>query len=147
LVFEILVKEPFVRLLGALTLLGLFLAALRLAPTEGGDTAAVNDCELGQVRSAIALERCHSLLPRDVEIMLDLGTWYESDAKWERAEAIYRRAAAVDAADAEVRLRLARVLMQRGDAAAAAREADLVLKLRPGSRDTFALAGADRSAR
>ena len=56
--------------------------------------------------------------------MADLGGVYEQAGQWDRAEAVYRRALAIDAEDGDIRVRLGSVLLRRGDAAGARREAD-----------------------
>ena len=64
--------------------------------------------------------------------MTDLGGAYERLSEWDRAEAVYRRALMIDAEDGDVRVRLGAVLLQRGDAAGARREAMAALAVQPG---------------
>jgi hypothetical protein len=44
------------------------------------------------------LERCSALYPADVELLADLGAQYEAGGRRPEAEAVYRRALAVDPA-------------------------------------------------
>lgn len=79
------------------------------------------------------LVNCLSLQPRNVEWLMELGAGYERTARWVDAERVYRRAAEIDGRDADVQLRLSRVLAHLGDrdrsVAALARAA----ALRPGA--------------
>lgn len=77
------------------------------------------------------LERCVAVNPGDVELMADLGSQYESVGRFSNAEAVYRRALSVDPGYADLRLRLGRLLLQRGDRLAARREAEEALKVQP----------------
>jgi tetratricopeptide (TPR) repeat protein len=77
------------------------------------------------------LERCTALFPGDVELMADLGLEYESVGRFSSAEAVYRRALAVDSGYAELRLRLGRLLLQRGERDGARREAEAALLVQP----------------
>ena len=63
--------------------------------------------------------------------MTDLGGAYEEAAQWDRAEAVYRRALSIDPEDGDVRVRLGVVLLERGDRAAALREATAALAVQP----------------
>jgi tetratricopeptide (TPR) repeat protein len=83
--------------------------------------------------NAETLERCLAVQPDDVETMKDLGLMYESATKWDRAEAVYRRALAIDPEDGDTRVRLGGLLLRRGDLAGARREAEAALKVQPGS--------------
>ena len=76
--------------------------------------------------------------------MLDLGSLYEADRRPDRAEALYRLALTIDPKDADLHLRLGRLMLGRGDAAGAARAAHAALAMQPGSsrgRDLLARAG------
>lgn len=77
------------------------------------------------------LERCSALYPNDVELLGDLATAYEAASAPSQAEATYQRALAIDPACAELRLRLGRLLLRRGAAAEARREAALALRVQP----------------
>jgi predicted Zn-dependent protease len=78
-----------------------------------------------------AFERCSSLYPNDVRLLADLGALYEATGDQAQAETRYRRALLVDPDDGELRLRLGRLLLRRGAAADARREAEVALKVQP----------------
>jgi tetratricopeptide (TPR) repeat protein len=90
-------------------------------------------CESMPPRDRAGLEHCLALSPRDIEVMLDLGTVYEAEGAAGRAEALYRLALTIDARDADVHVRLGRLLLGRGDLAGAAHAATIALDLQPGS--------------
>ena len=71
--------------------------------------------------------------PDDIELMTELAASFEGAGEWEKAEAEYRRALAIDPEDGDVRVALGRVLLRRGDRAGARREAAGALKVQPGS--------------
>ena len=77
------------------------------------------------------LEQCSALNPTDVELMADLGSSYEAHQRPADAEAVYRRALLVDPGYADTRMRLAKLLLARGDAPAARREAEAALRIQP----------------
>ncbi len=77
------------------------------------------------------LEDCQARHPTDVELMADLGRLFESAGRASDAESIYRRALLVDPAYGELRLRLGRMLLTRGDATGARREAVAALRVQP----------------
>src|SRR5260221_12852102 len=58
------------------------------------------------------LERCSALYPTDVELLSDLAAQYESSEP-ARSEAILHRALVIDPDDADLRLRLGRLLLRR----------------------------------
>ena len=94
---------------------------------------------------AADLQACSDLYPDDVELMADLGAAYEAEGGRDRAEAAYRRALRLDDGYADVRLRLARLLLDRGAAADARREIDAALAAQPNRADLIAVrAEADR---
>jgi tetratricopeptide (TPR) repeat protein len=86
-----------------------------------------------------ALERCLSVDPNDVEAMLELGIAWEAASQPDRAEALYRRALGVEPHDARVHVRLGRLLLARGDRAAARREADAALQWHVGNAPALRL--------
>ncbi len=77
------------------------------------------------------LERCSAMYPQDVELLGDLAWAYESANVTARAEATYIRALELDPDYADLRLRLGRLLLRRGDAAEARRQADRALLVQP----------------
>src|SRR5262249_41680447 len=84
------------------------------------------------------LEQCLALDRENVELMTDLGDQYVAQHATDRAEEWYRRGLAIDPRDGDVHLRLGELLLARGDAAAALKEARAALAVQPGS-----LAAAD----
>jgi tetratricopeptide (TPR) repeat protein len=122
------------RLLALATLLAAFAVSARGGVGgSGAGSQSAAACELDPPRDAAALERCVAISPRDIELMLDLGAIYEADGRGDRAEALYRLALSIDAKDADVHVRLGRLLLGRGDARASAHEAAKALELQPGS--------------
>ena len=126
------------RILASLAAVCLMAAALpRPSPRPALDVSAescltLSDTPPGPGPSVMAaLERCHALLPADVELMGDLGAAYESAGLRDRAEAIYARALAADPGYAELRLRLGRLLLGRGARAEARRQAEAALLTQP----------------
>jgi Flp pilus assembly protein TadD len=77
---------------------------------------------------------CSALNPADVELLSDIAAWYEKNGHQADAEAAYRRALAIDRDAADLRTRLARLLLSRGDANGARREAEAALKVQPNRR-------------
>lgn len=78
-----------------------------------------------------ALERCHAVVPADVELSADLGAAYERAARVDEAIALYRKILTLDPSYADVRLRLARLLRQRGDLDGARAEVAAALRVQP----------------
>ena len=122
-------------------LLAAFVATARGVQRSAGSVDATSTfaCELTPPRAIDDLERCLAVNPRDIELMLDLGSAYEAQGDPDRAETIYRRALSVDSKDADVHVRLADVLLRRGEHAEATREAHIALTLQPGSSRALAL--------
>ena len=77
------------------------------------------------------LERCTAVLPSDAELLADLGREYERSGELARAENRYAQALAVDPGFADVRLRLGHLLLHRGAAAEARRQAEAALAVQP----------------
>lgn len=77
------------------------------------------------------LEQCSALNPTDVELMADLASSYEAHHRLSEAEAVYRRILSVDPGYAGARMKLAKLLLSRGDRIAAHREAEAVLRVQP----------------
>jgi len=136
-------RPSWFRLLAIAVLLLAFGVSARggFRPSRNSDSFATS-CELNPPRDVDALERCLALQPRDIEIMLDLGSIYEGQAKSDRAEAVYRQALAVDPKDGDVHVRLGQLLLQRGNRAAAADEAKTALGYQPRSPRALELLAA-----
>jgi tetratricopeptide (TPR) repeat protein len=114
-----------------------FQGAARSAVTgrDLSQAGASLECESPPKDDLGVLERCLTLEPTDIELMLDLGSDYEAAGRWDEAERLYRRALEVDRLDGELHLRLARLLMRRGDVAAARAEGEAALASLPGNAD------------
>jgi len=122
-------------------LLAAFVATARGGARSAGpvDATSAVACELTPPLEVDGLERCLAVSLRDIELMLDLGSAYEAQRDFERAETIYRRALSVDSKDADVHVRLAQVLLRRGEHAEATREAHIALTLQPQSSRALTL--------
>ena len=114
----------------------LVVCAMTLPASMAGPSSGVSkeDCLVLAERPDSAplplLEQCSALYPRDAELLADIGQAYESHDP-ARAEAAYVRALAVDPGYADLRLRLARLLLRRGAAADAITQAEAALRLQP----------------
>lgn len=86
-----------------------------------------------QVAPAL-LERCSALYPRNIELLAALGAAYETANAPSEAEITYQRALALDPDYADLRLKLGRLLLGRGAATEAARQAALALQVQPNRR-------------
>jgi tetratricopeptide (TPR) repeat protein len=134
------VRDPLnrARVLAAAAVLCVLWIALpvRLSQSSGGPSIAecstLADTPAARRAGIIAaLERCSALLPRDTELLADLGGEYEADGRPERAENIYRQAIAIDPGYADLRLRLGRLMLRRGDAGEAQQQAEAALRIQP----------------
>lgn len=132
------------RLMCPLVLLLMCVAAFRATPTSGPEGDATAECDGRGAADQVALERCLSTQPDNVEVMTVLGDIEESSGHAARAEALYRRVLAIDPSDGDVHVRLGTLLIARGDAAGARREAGEALRWQPGS--PFAQAILNRAA-
>jgi len=124
-------------------LLALFLGTFRRSAEHTSDDAASAVCDAGGLpRDAASLERCVALDPGDVGALNALGAAYETAGREDRAEDAYRRALAIDPRDGDVHVRLGRLLLARGDRAAAKTEGEAALHWQPGARAATALVAA-----
>jgi Flp pilus assembly protein TadD len=133
-------NAPLVRVAVAVVLLAAFFAAFQRSAADRSQAVTVSLCEIDMPRDAAALEACLAVAPDHVEIMLALGSAYEATNDGGHAEELYRRALGVDPHDGEARLRLARLLRQRGDVTHARLEGERALAIRPNSAEAMALA-------
>lgn len=140
--------------LTAAVVLGVLALLLPISIPEGVEGASeaacltfVDERPLGTVEATRTLESCATAYPDDVELAAELGAAYERAGDAARAEAAYRRALGLDDRYAEVRLRLARLLLARGAAAEARRQAETALQVQPNRRELLDLvrAAADAS--
>ena len=77
------------------------------------------------------LEQCSAQLPNDVELLADLGGEYERAGQWHSAEAAYLRALTIDPQYADVRRRLAVLMLRRGARDDARRQIEAALQVQP----------------
>ena len=77
------------------------------------------------------LEECSALLPADVELIADLGDQYEHAGQWAAAEAAYQRALTIDPEYADVRRRLAILMLRRGARDDARSQIEAALRIQP----------------
>jgi Flp pilus assembly protein TadD len=132
-------SERWIRLLSPLALLALFALAGRGLPSRAKAPTAPIDCDRASRRDLPTLRKCVAMEPDDIELMTELAASFESAGEWDKAEAEYRHALAIDPEDGDVQIALGRVLLQRGDKAGARREAAGALKVQPGSRPAESL--------
>jgi tetratricopeptide (TPR) repeat protein len=135
-------------------LLTLFRVVLPVALPQSPDAGAREDCLTLPDLSAMAaptrvalLERCTALYPADVELMADLGAAYDSADDTARAERTDRRVLSMAPDDADVRVRLARLLLRRGDVAGARSEARAALRVQPNWKSVLDVIAATGEAR
>jgi tetratricopeptide (TPR) repeat protein len=114
-------------------LLVLFLVTFRTRERESAHDETTATCDPLRTSDIGTLERCLALDTQNVELMTDIGDQYAMSGSTDRAEAMYRRALAIDARDGDVQLRLGELLLKRGDAAAARAAGEAALASQPGS--------------
>jgi Flp pilus assembly protein TadD len=138
------------RLRSAASPLGLLLlvaALVRFLPGAVQPRAVQEDCGTLAQASLETLSRCRAQRPDDVELLLTLGDRLEQAHESKLAASAYADAALVDPRDGDVHLRLARNLLEAGNARDAAAEARLALQIQPRNPiaiDLVARAGASK---
>jgi tetratricopeptide (TPR) repeat protein len=142
-----------VALLWPIALFAAFVGTFRRTAPETRGGADAIDCERPIQRQTAdadpvrVLERCLSLDPSNVELMMQLGAADESSGRIDRAEATYRRALAVDPRNGDVHVRLGALLLNRGDRDGARAAAESALRWHPNSAGAADLAArASRGA-
>jgi tetratricopeptide (TPR) repeat protein len=116
--------------------LGVLWLALPIGLAETGNEPSTADCiTLADAPSdnLQTLERCHQIVPNDVELAADLAALYEKGRPAD-AIALYQQILERDPWYADVRLRLARLLRDHGDPAAAQAQIDAALAVQPNRR-------------
>lgn len=81
------------------------------------------------------LERCRALQPRDTQLLVALGDAYQKAGDDRRAEGAFREVLRVDPGYAEVRLRMARILLAGQRFEAAEVELNAALRVQPNRRE------------
>lgn len=77
------------------------------------------------------MERCRAVVPQDVELLADLAGAYAGAGRLADAETVYRDALVLDPTYADVHVRLATLLLQRGATAEARAHAAQALRIQP----------------
>jgi tetratricopeptide (TPR) repeat protein len=77
------------------------------------------------------LERCSAVVPDDVELLADLGAAYEGAARALDAEKTYQNVLALDPNYADVRVKLAILLLDRGATSEARDQVEQALRIQP----------------
>ena len=134
---------PWVRLLLTTAVLGLVGLVNQASSIPTGVSDDTVRCDLDPPRDPPGLEACVSRSPRDVELLLDLGTAYEAEGRFAEAQEVFRRAVAVDPADAGVHLRLGAALHRAGDLVGARQEGAAAARFRPHDPAARALASVE----
>jgi tetratricopeptide (TPR) repeat protein len=120
--------------LAALAVLAMLWVVLPLpAPTAGGQASLAGCATMANQQSSdvAGLERCHALIPTDIELSADLAAAYTANARPDDAIALYQEILTLDPSYAEVHVRLARLLQSKGDRAAALDHVDQALRIQP----------------
>jgi tetratricopeptide (TPR) repeat protein len=130
--------------LAALVVLTVFWMVLPVSLPDRGAEPSIADCLVladSPSRDLAALERCHAIVPADVELAADLGAAYEAAGRPGDAIEMYRRIIEQDPLYADVRLRLAQLLRDRGDESGARSQIDAALTIQPNRRMAIELEG------
>jgi len=114
-------------------LLLVFLTTFRRTARDAAGGVVPRGCDDAARATLPVLEQCLALDARNVEVLTAIGDIERSAGAAGRAEALYRRALAVDPQDGHVRLHLAELLLGRGDTEHARVEAEAALNTEPGN--------------
>lgn len=138
---------PLTPVLAAIAMAGLLWMVLPMQPPVAAGEPSTADCLTladSPSNDLNALERCHALVPADVELAADLGAAYQAAGRSGEAVAIYRQIIERDPLYAEIRLRLARLLREQGDEPGARSQIDAALLVQPNRRALTEFASGDR---
>jgi len=105
------------------------------------------ECVTSSMPDIDALERCLTVQPDDIELMMDLALQYESIGRWTDAVHVYRRAQTVDPDDGDVHVLLGQALLKLDDLEGARREGEAAVAIQPGNPAAIRLAGLETSGR
>jgi tetratricopeptide (TPR) repeat protein len=131
------------RVLWPFAILAIFAGAFRRSAADRDHADAAAPCHVrGRDAPPLGveqLERCIADYPHDVDAMIDLAAAYERGRRPGDAEALYRRALAVEPRDSRIHVRLGRLRLAAGDAAAARSEGEAALRFHVGNADAMQL--------
>jgi tetratricopeptide (TPR) repeat protein len=126
------------RIASVACVLALFVAVLPIRLNNASNEASAESClRLADHPPApgpdalYEMERCRVVVPQDVELLADLAGAYEGAGRLADAETAYRDALALDPTYADVHVRLATLLLQRGATAEARVHAEQALRIQP----------------
>lgn len=131
-------ESRFAPVLAALAMLGVLWMVLPVRLPQSAGEPSIADClTLADTQShdIAALERCHPIVPGDVELSADLAAAYEAARRTDDAIALYQQIVDRDPLYADVRVRLAHLLRAQGDAAGARSQIDAALLIQPNRRE------------
>lgn len=145
-------RAPTLQIVTALAAFVLFAVALPIRMDDPAARSSTDECLMLSSRAPsheaaapiASYLRCLELDPRDLVLMRDAGALYEESGDLARAEAIYRRALAIDPSFAELHTRLGWILVRRGDKAGALVEANRAATLTLNAPSALALQEAAR---
>ena len=118
-----------------LLLLAAFLGTFRRPVTDAGG-ASFAGCDALAAGSTVddlraVVERCLELDPSNTSLLIDLARRTDAAGRRVDAERLYLRALDIDPSNSDVHVRAGELLMERGDAQGARREAEAALRWRP----------------
>jgi predicted Zn-dependent protease len=117
-----------------LLLLAAFLGTFRRPVTQaGGASLAACDPASASVTGddLAAVERCLELDPSNASLLIDVARRIDAAGRRADAERLYVRALDIDPSNSDLHVRMGELLMDRGDAEGARREAEAALRWRP----------------
>lgn len=122
----------------AATVLAVLIVALPIRLSRAANDPSAENClrladhPPAEGREALSeLERCRTVVPLDVELLADLAAAYEGVGRPLDAEKTYQDVLALDPDYADVRVRLAALLLGRGAAREARDHAEQALRIQP----------------
>ena len=116
-----------------LLLLAAFLGTFRRPVTLAGGAsfAGCDGLAAGSTVDDAAVERCLELDPSNASLAIDVARRLDAAGRRVDAERLYLRALDIDPSNSDVHVRAGELLMERGDAQGARREAEAALRWRP----------------
>ncbi len=128
----------------AVALVVLALALPVKLPSSGAGSSSeecltVADHPMTNADAIPRLEQCATIVLDDVELLADLGAAYEAAGRSADAERIYRQILTLDDTYADIHVRLARLLLPRGETVAARRHLERALQIQPNRQSIVVL--------